>query len=249
MSTYEEFSPGEIGTGEMFLEVTPMTFNVAVKQGTSLSQLRLFKGRPENCEVRSVDLYRSVVINNDNTDGSLSLNTKPVMYAKSNNRFASAFRSKAMKTNSRRYIRLWGKNHTDPSKHWKPVSSDKHDRLNVESSDFFIMRSIEKIAVPKGIAVYCRAIDETIGEMRIHYAGFAHPFFGYDSNEHPVGTPLVFEVRGHDVNVSLVHKEKMAKLVFYRMSEDASTEDKPIDDDDAYQHQDLKLSKFFSDWN
>jgi hypothetical protein len=42
--------------------------------------------------------------------------------------------------------------------------------------------------------------------------------------------------------------EKMARLVFYRMSEDANTEDKPIDDQDPYQHQDLQLSKFFKAW-
>lgn len=29
-----------------------------------------------------------------------------------------------------------------------------------------------------GVAVYCRPSDETIGEMRIHYAGFVHPGFG-----------------------------------------------------------------------
>src|SRR5262249_44191726 len=36
-------------------------------------------------------------------------------------------------------------------------------------------------------------------EMRIHYAGFVHPLFGRDRKDGKVGTPLIFEVRGHDV--------------------------------------------------
>jgi dCTP deaminase len=102
------------------------------------------------------------------------------------------------------------------------------------------------MAVPKGIAVYCRAIDETIGEMRIHYAGFVHPFFGLDRGDGTRGTPLIFEVRGHDVDANLIHGEKMARMTFYRMSEDA------VPDQDtnkqAYNEQTLKLSTFFGDW-
>jgi deoxycytidine triphosphate deaminase len=80
--------------------------------------------------------------------------------------------------------------------------------------------------------------------MRIHYAGFAHPWFGRDRKDGQVGTPLIFEVRGHDVNVSLRDGESMARLLFYRMSEDAESADAKKD----YEKQNLKLSKFFSDW-
>jgi dCTP deaminase len=103
--------------------------------------------------------------------------------------------------------------------------------------------------VPAGVAVYGRAIDETIGEMRIHYAGFVHPFFGTKRQDGRIGTPLIFEVRGHDVNVVLKHGEKMAGLIFYRMSEDAKektkeeTRKKP-----TFMNQDLTLSNYFAKW-
>src|SRR5262249_8537952 len=87
-----------------------------------------------------------------------------------------------------------------------------------------------------------------IGEMRIHYAGFVHPFFGGLRGDGVVGTPLMFEVRGHQVNVSLADQEKMASLTFYRMSEDCKTEDQPPDDPKSYQNQTLDLSKFFRKW-
>jgi hypothetical protein len=53
-------------------------------------------------------------------------------------------------------------------------------------------------------------------------------------------------VRGHDVDANLIHGEKMARMTFYRMSEDA------VPDQDtnkqAYNEQTLKLSTFFGDW-
>jgi dCTP deaminase len=113
--------------------------------------------------------------------------------------------------------------------------------LRIENNQFYILRSKEKIRVPAGVAIYCRASDETIGEMRIHYAGFVHPHFGIrDDGEK--GTPLIFEVRGHQVDVNLRQGERMANLRLYRMSEDAGagTSD--------YEKQTLKLSGFFADW-
>jgi hypothetical protein len=56
------------------------------------------------------------------------------------------------------------------------------------------------------------------------------------------GEPKSVEVRGHQVDVSLRHGERMANLTLYRMSQDAKPE---ISD---YGKQTLKLSGFFSEW-
>ena len=109
---------------------------------------------------------------------------------------------------------------------------------------FYILRSKERLSVPAGIAIYCRASDETIGEMRIHYAGFVHPLFGLKRNDGKIGTPLIFEVRGHQVHVNLTDGEKMANLTFYRMSEVSDGEARPT----KYENQTLQLSKFFTQW-
>jgi dCTP deaminase len=89
-----------------------------------------------------------------------------------------------------------------------------------------------------------------MGEMRIHYAGFVHPYFGLYREDGKKGTPLIFEVRGHQVPVSLADQEKMATLIFYRMSEDAPelNEEQKAEEAKGYGSQDLKLSKFFADW-
>ena len=108
-----------------------------------------------------------------------------------------------------------------------------------------VSRSKERISLPQGVAVYCQAMDETLGEMRIHYAGFVHPFFGIERGDEKKGTPLIFEVRGHNVKVNLTDGETLARLVFYRMSEDCKKEK---NDNQDYNEQELTLSKFFEPW-
>jgi hypothetical protein len=60
---YEEFRPEDLeeSTGDMFLEVTPITFPVLVKPGISLSQLRFFFGAPDECVVSGKHLWSSLL--------------------------------------------------------------------------------------------------------------------------------------------------------------------------------------------
>jgi len=261
MDTYECFTPNcfNVGGGDMYLEITPITFNVQVKPNTSLSQLRLFYGDPKNVEVEGKELFRAVYSGVEKIDGSLTVDISNI---KIGGLEAAAFYAKINTdpTKDRHPpIALWieegekyGK--AQPAIYWKLKPVDEKSRLEIRSEEFHILRSKERISVPPGIAVYCRASDETIGEMRIHYAGFVHPLFGRRHAGGKKGTPLIFEVRGHQVNVSLAHGERMANLTFYRMSKDAyekkdattkdATESKPS----SYESQELNLSKFFQPW-
>ncbi len=238
MTGYEDFTPVALGqgNGKTFLEITPLSFPIRVKTGASLSQLRLFYGKPEDVEVRG-DLIWKTAVSNHHTDtaGMLSVNLAPEMIGKLPACAFTAIREQSID------IETWGVARHDPWKHWRLVPpADGSIRLN--PGEFYILRSAERLSLPSGIAAYCRATDETIGEMRIHYAGFVHPYFGLDRKDEHQGTPLIFEVRGHDFPVTLRDREKMAKLSFYRMSEDGP---KP---NDVYNEQELKLSKFFADW-
>jgi len=240
MDSYEGFTPAGLKSGDMYLEITPITFDVLVKAGIRLSQLRLFYGNPKDVEMKGELLFKRVLHDADQLDGSLSVNlTNEVIGGCP----VAAFCADSS-TSQGQAIPLWQEENgkkPDPCKHWKFVRSDASSRLVIERDKFYLLRSKEKISVPPGIAIYCRASDETIGEMRIHYAGFAHPFFGYGRHG-AEGTPLIFEVRGHQVNVTLSHAEKMANLTFYRMSVDCEK------DESSYQNQSLDLSKFFGPW-
>ena len=245
MDTYETFNPAGLqrANGDLYLEITPITFDVKVKEGISLSQLRLFYGHPDHAIIRGSELYATVLHGPSESDGCLRVDlrnthigTLPVAcyFAEPNKQLAP--------------LPLWVKTEEEkpkPWRYWRFLSTENNDpRIKIKQRLFYLIRSKEKISVPPGIAIYCRASDETIGEMRIHYAGFVHPRFGWERDTG--GTPLMFEVRGHDVDVSLADGETMAELIFYRMSET----DDPTEEEQGgpYEEQILKLSQYFADW-
>lgn len=249
---YEGFTPNALkeGNGCLFLEVTPITFPIIVHEGDSLTQLRFFIGKPEDSEIHGETISRVLLPNGGSSDGMLSVNLENVPVS---GKDAVAFRSRGAEGLGA--VDLTAKGTLRPTDYWDIVASDQNKRLQIKAGSFYIIRSYEKIAVPAGVAVYCRAIDESIGEIRIHYAGFVHPFFGLKRGDGKTGTPLIFEVRGHDLDVSLNHKEKMAKLTFYRMSEDAIDPAVAVAAIGArntlkspYMDQTLQLSKHFRAW-
>jgi dCTP deaminase len=249
---YESFTHDEASksSGDMYVEITPITFDVLVRPNDSLNQLRLFLGDPNDVQIRNQALFKAVLKNTEKDDGTLAVDLTPVELGGLR---TSAFVATVGKEASP--IPLWkGETLPAPWDYWRFRKSDEHLRLRIEEGTFYILRSKERIALPAGVAVYCRASDETIGEMRIHYAGFVHPLFGRRHGA-DVGTPLIFEVRGHDVHVSLRHGEKMARLIFYRMSQDAvpdEDEDEKVTaagDEALYEQQNLQLSKFFGQWS
>jgi dCTP deaminase len=259
MNAYESFDPRGMknASGHMYLEITPITFNVKVRVGDSLSQLRLFYGSPDDAAIHSEALHRSIFRGSGHRDGNLSVNLEEAVIGDVDGTPCKgvAFRSKKVSSGEiEAYIPLWSSRGNDPLPNpvefWDIGVTDHRKRLHIEDDRFYILRSKEKLHVPKGIAIYCRASDETMGEMRIHYAGFVHPFFGLYRKDNSQGTPLIFEVRGHQVPVSLGHGEKLASLVFYRMSEDPAdlTDDQIKDEAKDYGSQDLKLSTRFAEW-
>lgn len=253
MDCYEAFDPLGLdrGSGEMYLEITPMTFNVRVKEGIKLSQLRLFRGNPEDSKIVGEDVFEPLLHREDDQriDGSLSVDLEETDVRGHN---VCAFWANRADEDDEP-IDLWAHEEGQkplPCEHWRFLRTGQDKRVRIEKDHFYIMRSKERISLPGSVAVYCRATDETIGEMRIHYAGFVHPHFGQNRRDGQKGTSLIFEVRGHDVDVSLRDGEKMAQLVFYRMSEPTGDQEQEHsqEEKDPYNNQILRLSKIFADW-
>jgi dCTP deaminase len=245
MADYEKFEPTEAaeGSGLLYVEITPITFDVCVKADVALTQLRFFLGDPRDVEIKTKEMYRTALKKSSKDDGTLSVDLQPVEVG---GLPVSAFST--IVEESKDPISLWEEDAAesrkpDPWRYWRFRQTDERGRLRIKKDQFYILRSREEIALPPGVAVYCRASDETIGEMRIHYAGFVHPYFGRNRDDNHTGTPLIFEVRGHDVDVNLLQGERMARLIFYRMSSDATSDKKT-----NYGKQTLKLSKFFGEW-
>jgi len=233
-------------SGSLYIEVNPITFPIIVKKGIALSQLRLFRGRPEWSEINNdeIQLFEGIILDENcepkkNGDEISELRVNLLPDPKTG---LSAFC--ALKKNNNKDLQIdlsKPKGTYDPKNFWQPIPYKKDEALEIKPEAFYILRSKERFRLPKDVAVSCQAISETLGELRIHYAGFVHPYFGFNRTE---GTPIIFEVRGHNVNIYLRDGETLANINFYRMSEPA---EEPTEDSD-YENQELKLSKYFKDW-
>lgn len=239
--------------GSLWVEVTPITFLIIIGPGISLNQLRLLKGEPRNCRIKEEELHLwgDLILNKnyskeeEQNNLTLSLDEDPVL-----KNGICAFNAKEINDDDENsFIDLTKdyrkeENKYDPKMYWDSVSvSSKEKYLPIETERFYILRSWERFKLPKSVAIYCQAVTETLGELRIHYAGFVHPLFGQGRADGS-GTPLIFEVRGHNIDTILRHRETLAKLEYYWMSQDAVEEQK----DSPYNNQELTLSKIFKKW-
>jgi dCTP deaminase len=236
---------------ELFVEVTPISFDLQVKQGTILSQLRLFKGRDHDISLTKEELFHEeddnfpVFDNNKPYRGPCNnqpndiwfpfrLNLDPDPEAR-----CCAFRAK--KDEGLPPINPDEEKHYNPTEYWDPIPPENGTIL-LQPDYLYILRSKERLRIPPYLALECQSYTTQMGEWRIEYAGFAHPFFGRlrDDNK---GTPIMFEVRGHNVPTLLTDGIPLGNVRFLRMSQPA---DRPKDN--SYEKQELTLSKCFKRW-
>jgi dCTP deaminase len=203
--------------GPLYLEIAPQTFSILVRPGTRLSQLRLKAGEPPRLETRSVGVDLS------GADGGIV-----------------GFRG-------RRHagvVDLDNIDGHDPRDFWEPLIL-RRDELLLDPGEFYILASSDDVEIPVDQAAEMTPIDPSVGEFRVHYAGFFDPGFGTDE-AHGAGSKGVLEVRTHDTPFLLEHGQIVARLVYEPLTE------RPTrlygEGGSHYQSQGLKLSKHFRPW-
>ena len=201
--------------GPLYLEIAPQTFSILVRPGTRLNQLRLKAGEPPKLETRSVGV--------DLQGGEIV-----------------GFRG-------RRHagvIDLDNIDGHDPRDFWEPQILRRGELL-LDPGEFYILASSGAVEIPVDQAAEMTPIDPSVGEFRVHYAGFFDPGFGTDE-AHGAGSRGVLEVRTHDTPFLLEHDQIVARLVYEPLTE------KPTrlygEGGSHYQKQGLKLSKHFKPW-
>jgi dCTP deaminase len=250
-----------------YLEVAPLTFDLRVKPGVSLSQVRFIRGNPQISIIPPEALHyeepepltngkeRAWKPTQDSDDAVL-LSLDAGSDCKLGFMGFAAKKRKELPNQPIDLREAEPKTKPDPRDYWDPVRTDEKGYVLIERDRFYIFRSKERFRIPRKMAVECQAYTEGFGDIRIHYAGFAHPFFGTGREPGDIGTPLIFEVRGHSMHTHLRDGDALAKVYFYWMSEDAIEPEKrkrpPAEAtavDEGYNKQELTLSKRFGDWN
>ncbi|RZJ38062.1 MAG: 2'-deoxycytidine 5'-triphosphate deaminase, partial [Brevundimonas sp.] len=203
--------------GPLYLEIAPQTFSILVRPGTRLNQLRLKTGETPKLETRSVGV--------DLQSGENGV----VGYR--GRRHAGV-------------VDMDREDGHDPRDFWEPLQAQRGELL-LDPGEFYILASREPVEIPVLQAAEMTPIDPSVGEFRVHYAGFFDPGFGVDE-AHGKGSRGVLEVRTHDTPFLLEHGQIVARLVYEPLTE------RPTrlygEGGSHYQRQGLKLSKHFRTW-
>jgi dCTP deaminase len=230
--------------GKLYAEIVPRTFTVMVRHGMRLNQLRFIKGDPSllDSAVSELDTERSLVYLDENSpvkalvDSGLKISVN----------LQASGPSEIVAYKARRnapVIDLEKVGHYDPADFWDAKYQVSAKGLILDPGDFYILASKERIRVPAEYAAEMVPIDPSVGEFRIHYAGFFDPGFGYGANDIK-GTRAVLEVRAHEVPFLIEHGQIVGRLLYMTL---LAPPDKVygMNIGSSYQRQSLTLSKQF----
>ncbi len=220
--------------GEIFLEITSRSFDVAFKKNNCLNQLRLVNKKHNYLTDRQlINLNKKQKISNQNEkdikiDNGLKLSvdlgkSNIIAYvAKEHTPVLNFSKIKSHKIND----------------FWKTIN--KNDKkLLIEKNKFYILKSKEKVVIPPNLAGEMIPYDTGIGDFRAHYAGFFDPGFGLSK-----GSYAVLEVKTNEVPFLLEDSQTIARIKYEKLNKNSNVVyGKDIKSN--YQNQGLKLSKHF----
>lgn len=230
-------------SGPLYAEIMPRTFPVIVRPGMSLSQIRFIKGNPRlsDRELKQLDRDKELVyVDNENAgtaeirDGGVEIS---VSLRGGENGPVIAYRGKSnapLIDLGRRYR---------AEEFWDTIRECPDGRLILNPGDFYILASRERVRVPCGYAAEMVPFDPSVGEFRIHYAGFFDPGFGYGDGTIS-GTRAVLEVRAHETPFVIEDGQVVGRLVYSRLLDDPEKV-YGMSIGSSYQRQELALSKQF----
>ena len=238
---FDRIPPGY--KGPLFAEISPLTFSVKIRAGTSLSQLRFRRGSPPPFEAAMRSLHERTPL----------ITTKGAVKADIT-KTGVAFTVDLMGDPDTGIVGYKAKRHADVvdlekishyevDDFWDPVYSRNSNSLILDVDNFYILASKEAVTIPPDHAAEMCPYDTYVGEFRVHYAGFFDPGFGLD-NAGGHGSRAVLEVRSHDVPFVLEDNQRVGRLVYQRLT---AVPDQLYGQEigSNYQKQGLKLSKHF----
>ena len=230
--------------GTLYAEVVPRTFTVIVCEGVKLNQLRFIRGcpPPSDTKLEALDDQEILVYaDQDLPKDALIRRGLRISLNLQGDRDRSLIGYRAKKNAP--VIDLLRQNYYEPDDFWEPIATPKHKTIILNPDDFYILLSKEKLRIPPGYAAEMVAYDPSMGEFRIHYAGFFDPGFGYGASD-VKGAHAVLEVRSHEVPFLIEDGQIVGRLIYERL---LARSDKVygMGIGSSYQGQGLALSKQF----
>ena len=242
---FERVRPGY--RGRLYAEIVSRTFNIRVRAGMRLNQMRFIRGNPPSHDgaLAELDERENLVYEDDEGPVKARIDRGLRISARLNAEGETdlvAFRARKHAP----VVNLDVRNFYDPREFWEPVYSVQGGFIVLNPGDFYLLASKEKVRVPPDYAAEMVPYDQSVGEFRVHYAGFFDPGFGYGLSD-VLGTLAVLEVRAHEVPILIEHGQTVGRLIYSPM---LARPDKiyGVQIGSSYQMQGLALSKQFKQW-
>lgn len=202
--------------GPLWLEIAPGSFNVKVRKGSRLAQLRLRTGNPRTSDSGVRELNESVRIVRYEGEPDIKYSGLALSVDVAGDPVSGIVAYKAKKT--RRPIDMDKVNFYDIDDFWIRVPKPERGGLILQKDEFYILATKEFVAIPHHVAADMVAYDTLVGEFRVHYAGFFDPGFGYTEAGHQ-GAKIVLEVRSHEVPFMIEHGQVVGRVMVERLAE------------------------------
>jgi dCTP deaminase len=233
-------------SGNLYAEIVSRTFPVRVRAGMKLNQLRFIRGNAApagDSRLEEIDKGESLVYGDEQNPVFANINRGLAITVDLHGNGKSsivAYRAKGHAP----AIDLDKLNYYEMADFWTPIHKSVDGRLILEPSGFYLLTSQRRVRVPPDHAAELVAFDPTMGEFRIHYAGFFDPGFGYGAQGEIPGTKAELEVRAYELPILLEHDQLVGRLNYYRMA-GIPEQVYGLSIGSSYQQQELTPSKQF----
>ena len=221
--------------GPLYAEISPRTFSILVREGSSLNQLRLRRGScvVDDAELKTIHAASPLVSGTEGEiDGGLRMSVD-----------LGGSLGDIVGYRARRHTALIDIDQVgalSPDDYFEPIPRPAGDALILDPDEFYILASREELRMPRDLAAEMVPIDTDLGAFRVHYAGFFDPGFGLEAPSRGV-----LEVRGYDAPFVIEHGQTVARLSFERLTGEPGTA-YGTGMHSNYQGQGLRLSKHFN---
>jgi dCTP deaminase len=200
--------------GPLYVEIAPRTFSVVVYAGSRLNQLRFRRGSPviAASELQRLHDTGQLVIDEANEQNFADRKMLRLSVDLHGTGKGTLIGYRAKKHTDR--IDLEKIAHYDPLEFWEPIVYQRDPPLILDPNDFYILATKEAVRIPPDLAAEMVAYDTSVGEFRVHYAGFFDPGFGWGD----AVSKAVLEVRSHEVPFTLEDGQTVGWLQYERMA-------------------------------
>src|SRR6202022_1299449 len=170
--------------GPLYAEISPRSFSILVRSGSSLVQLRIRRGSPAFSDTALRRLHEEVGLV-EATPGMPAAHEPIRGGLPFTVNVAGEATSGLVGYKARRHTDLIDVDrvdHYEPPDFWEPVYAHRGPGgpggIVLDPHDFYILASREAVTVPPDHAAEMLPYHTFVGEFRVHFAGFFDPGFG-----------------------------------------------------------------------